>query len=333
MDLIDRYLDSVRFFLPRAQRDDILDELRDLLMTRREAKEAELGRTLSRKEDEALLQAFGHPLAVAARYGSQQYLVGPELYPVYAFVVKLVLACVALGAVIAGLVNGITVDAGRGIAAGFGVIWTGSFVAVGAVTVIFASLQRTGAGHRIVGRWSVSDLPSLDLARRRKARPQWYEHVAGIVVQTIFILWWVGIIQWWAPVIPVSGDVSGTLHFAFAPALQVLYYPVLAAAAGAIAVNALKLVSETRAIAYGVDMVVQVALITLAGYALHVAPRVLVTGVGLPPLVAAKVAYGVNIGAEVTLIIIICTAALALALDGWRLFRALPPARRAANGA
>jgi len=40
MDLIDRYLDTVRLFLPRDQRDDITAELRDVLLTRREEKEA-----------------------------------------------------------------------------------------------------------------------------------------------------------------------------------------------------------------------------------------------------------------------------------------------------
>ncbi|HEX3916892.1 MAG TPA: hypothetical protein VHW60_06100 [Caulobacteraceae bacterium] len=331
MDLIERYLDAVRFFLSRAQRDDILDELRDLLMTRREAREAELGRPLNRMEDEALLQAFGHPLAVAARYGAQQYLIGPELYPIYAFVVKVVLACVALGAVIAGIVGAAIGGLGHGVGVTMSVIWTGLFVSVGAVTVVFATAQRTGAGRRMLSRWSVADLPSLTRRRRRKSQPQWYENVAGIVVQTIFILWWVGLIQLWRPDIPVTG--GGTLHFAFAPALQVLYYPVLAAAAGAIAVNGLKLASETRPIGHVLDMMVQVALVALAGYALHTTPQVLVTGVGLPPLVAAKVAYGVGIGAEVTLIVIICSAVLSLGLDGWRLFRALPTTRRATNGA
>ena len=41
MDLIERYLDAVRLFLPRDQRDDITAELRDVLLTRREEKEAE----------------------------------------------------------------------------------------------------------------------------------------------------------------------------------------------------------------------------------------------------------------------------------------------------
>ena len=71
MDLIDRYLDTVRLFLPRDQRDDITAELRDVLMTRaRGEARPTLGRPLTRKEDEELLRDFGHPLVVAARYGA-----------------------------------------------------------------------------------------------------------------------------------------------------------------------------------------------------------------------------------------------------------------------
>ena len=105
MDLIDRYLDTVRLLLPGGERDDITAELRDLLMSRREEREATLGRPLTRNEDEDLLRAFGNPVVVAARYGRQRYLIGPELYPVYAFVVGLVLACIALAATIAGVVS------------------------------------------------------------------------------------------------------------------------------------------------------------------------------------------------------------------------------------
>ena len=148
MDLIDRYLDAVRLFLPRGQRDDITAELRDVLMTRREEREAELGRPLTRKEDEALLHDYGHPLMVAARYGRQQYLIGPELYPVYAFVVPSCWPRSAWLAAITGVVA--ATSRRRRCRRGFGVAMLTSpgpaaSPSIGAVTVIFALLQRTGA--------------------------------------------------------------------------------------------------------------------------------------------------------------------------------------------
>ena len=84
---------------------DITAELREALLSRREDKEAETGHPLTRGEEEDLLRAFGHPLVVAARYGRQHYLVGPELYPLYVFALKILLAIIAGSAVITGIVN------------------------------------------------------------------------------------------------------------------------------------------------------------------------------------------------------------------------------------
>jgi hypothetical protein len=145
MDLIDRYLAAVRLLLPvGAQRDDIIAELRDGLMARREDREADLGRPLTRAEDEALLRDFGNPLVVAGRYSREQYLIGPELYAVYWFVVKIVLAAVIGSALITGVVTATVADGDPTLALrqAISIAWTGAFASVGAVTVVFAVLQR-----------------------------------------------------------------------------------------------------------------------------------------------------------------------------------------------
>ncbi|HLY78570.1 MAG TPA: hypothetical protein VKQ70_04305 [Caulobacteraceae bacterium] len=335
MDLLERYLDTVRLFLPLAQRDDIAAELRDVLLTRCEEREAELGRPLNRAEQEAVLKGFGHPLVVAARYGRQQYLIGPDLYPAYRFVVLLVLGVLAFSAAVAG---GVQTAAGIGGAfAGLGtalkIIWEGAFVAIGAVTFTFAALQRTGVGQRMLRDWSVAELPHLSLRRRRE---RWFEPLAGMVVLTIVLLWWVGLIQGWPPAIPVKP--GGVIHLAFAPQLHDLYFPVLALLAGGIAVDGLKLAGrETRAIALSLDIVLQAAMIAVVGLALHAGHWVVVTGEGVPAQALAATGYGVEIGAKVTLIVWICAGVLAVVLNAWRLLRPEPEkgpqARHAANGA
>ena len=50
MDLVERYLAAVARELPEAQRDDIVAELRDILLSQFEEKEAELGRPLERPQ-------------------------------------------------------------------------------------------------------------------------------------------------------------------------------------------------------------------------------------------------------------------------------------------
>ena len=324
MDLIERYLSAVRMLLPAGQRDDIAAELRDVLMNRREEKAAELGRPLTRPEDEALLKDFGNPLAVAARYGRQQYLIGPELYPVYLLVLKIVLAVIAGSALITGVVNGVLAhgDPGPAIVAALGVAWTGSFAAVGSVTVVFAILERSNVRRKFLDNWNPRDLPRLPPRRRRAT---WVDHVAGIVVNIIFILWWTRAIQLWQPNIPLKAGHS--LNVDLAPIWQGLYWPVLGVSAGVIAVHALKLLSPApKRAAYALDILLQIAVLVVAGLALRAGTWVLVSGHGLTGAQLADVTLGVNIGAQVTLIVIVIVAAFTIAYDLWRLWRPEPDA-------
>ena len=75
-DMIDRYLEAVAAQLPVEEREDIIAELRDLILSRVEAKEETLDRALTDDEREAILKAIGHPLVVAARYRAPE---GPPL--------------------------------------------------------------------------------------------------------------------------------------------------------------------------------------------------------------------------------------------------------------
>src|SRR5271154_5747200 len=88
MELLDRYLESVRKYLPWQRQDDIIAELRANLESQLEDKEAELGRPLTTAEAEAWLKQIGPPIQVAARYQPQQYLIGPSLFPIYLYVLK-----------------------------------------------------------------------------------------------------------------------------------------------------------------------------------------------------------------------------------------------------
>src|SRR5664279_664095 len=96
MELIDRYLQAVKFALPKAQRDDVLRELSDEILSQVEEKEAALGRPLTDDEQVAMLRQIGHPALVAGRYRQQQYLIGPVVFPIYRIVLKWVLVAVVL---------------------------------------------------------------------------------------------------------------------------------------------------------------------------------------------------------------------------------------------
>jgi len=81
MDLLERYLQAVRTYLPKSQQDDILKELGENLRAQMEDKETELGRPLNEDEAAAILKKHGHPMFVAARYRQTRHLIGSTLFP------------------------------------------------------------------------------------------------------------------------------------------------------------------------------------------------------------------------------------------------------------
>lgn len=161
MDLIERYLANVRVLLPKSQRDDIIAELRDVLRGSREEEAAKLGHSLSEAEEESLLREFGHPILVAGRYRPQQYLIGPDLYPVYSFVLKLVLAIIAAAALLVGIVGTVASigTPGGALRLALSIAWGGFFNALGYITLIFAGLQRYSKPLRLLTDWRARDLP------------------------------------------------------------------------------------------------------------------------------------------------------------------------------
>src|SRR5580700_8076156 len=91
-ELIDRYLQAVRFWLPKTRRqDDLLAELGEDLRSQVEDKEGELGHPLDNAEVAAIRRRCGSPMMVAGRLGPQFHLIGPALFPIYVFVLKMVL--------------------------------------------------------------------------------------------------------------------------------------------------------------------------------------------------------------------------------------------------
>jgi len=95
MEIVDRYLKSVKSCLPAAQADDIIKELSENISSQIEDMEGQLNRPLAEPEVEAILKQHGHPLVVASRYRQEQrsvsfgrQIIGPALFPFYIRVLK-----------------------------------------------------------------------------------------------------------------------------------------------------------------------------------------------------------------------------------------------------
>ncbi len=185
MELLDRYLQSVKKHLPWERQDDIIAELRANLEAQLEDKEAELGRPLTKEEAEQWIKQLGSPIQVAARYQRQQYLIGPRVFPTYAYILRLVLTWATLIYVIANAVTiAVSNQGGEAIlraALRLPWIW---FLNAAIVTLIFAVIEQTGAHfpekldkfgpltEPMTAQWSPLDLPPVAAEQPDWAKPR-----------------------------------------------------------------------------------------------------------------------------------------------------------------
>src|SRR5215471_7787402 len=83
MDWTERYLQAVKFALPKSQQEDITRELRDSILSQIEERESALGRALTEDEQLELLKKLGSPTQLASRYSSPRALIGTAVLPIY----------------------------------------------------------------------------------------------------------------------------------------------------------------------------------------------------------------------------------------------------------
>jgi len=226
MELLDRYLQAVRFWLPRKQQDDIIAELGDDLRSQIEEREASLGRPLNEDELVALLKQAGHPLWVAGRYQKQQALIGPVLFPLYSFVLKIV----ALGYLVPWFLVWIVltvfmpshraVNPALALIGRWGSLWTNTIIIFGSVTLAFAILERVQSAVSALQQWDPRKLPRMARPKDRVSR---VESVFGLVFSIVFIVWWLSLSRYGHV---IFGPIAS--FFSLNPALRAWYLPVLA---------------------------------------------------------------------------------------------------------
>lgn len=277
MDVIERYLEAVAAQLSVEDREDIVAELRDLILSRVEAREEELGRALSDDEKEAILHEIGHPLVVAARYRKgPDSLIGPELFPYWLFGAKAGLIVIAGLQALVLLLRVMTdpVDFGQAIAQAFHGFFSGGLTLLGALTLAGAVMEHYGIKPAWLTKWRVRALPAFGLADpaawgaamgsgARTARAGVKAaakassdgtRVWGLRVQTgpaaealwsligggIFVLWWIGALH--IAGLNNFGMRGGDVVVTAAPIWSVLFAPILAWAVAGIAVDATGLI-------------------------------------------------------------------------------------------
>ncbi len=201
MDLLRRYLQAVGTYLPKSQQDDILKELGENLRSQMEDKEAELGRPLNEDEVAAILKKHGHPMFVAAHYRQTRHLIGSTLFPVYWFVMKIILGIVGFGYSVSALV---LIAQGKGILEVLGTIFSyaGAVLPTFAwVTIIFAVLDIGNNKFHLLekvtresnDKFDPRTLPALRPASDSPDSKPIPRHKTAVELffSVAFLLWWI----------------------------------------------------------------------------------------------------------------------------------------------
>lgn len=212
--LVDHYLLQLKSFLPAKQRDDIAAEIAESIRASADERERELGRALSDDETRAVLAGFGHPLLVAGRYLPRQYLIGPDVFALYWYVLQAVLSVVAVIGIALAVVNVFLNPHAGGSA--LGVLWDFVGLGIGAaaiVTLVFAMLDQPPVRPALLEALTARDM-RLDLFGVRAASlapiPR-SETIREIALTTIFLLWWLGWLVFpntWRDGIPITLSAS-----------------------------------------------------------------------------------------------------------------------------
>lgn len=146
-EMIESYVYHIGQELPRKQRADIENEIRSSLEDMLESRSQEEGRPVDEEMVVGALKEFGSPEKVARSYQEPHYLIGPQLFPLFWLVIRIVfavlgvLALVRLGFMFSqpGIaLNNLPPLLLKTIAE----IFTGLFIAAGNIVLVFAILER-----------------------------------------------------------------------------------------------------------------------------------------------------------------------------------------------
>jgi hypothetical protein len=315
MDLLNRYLQAVKFWLPSSQQDDIAAELSEDIRSQIEEREAALGRKLNDGHLEQILKQRGRPLLVAEKYLPQKSLIGPVLFPAYRFVLKLVLLCYLVPWV--GVWIGLVVVNPAYRAHHFGaaatgdayVLWVNAIVVFAVVTIVFAVLERV-KDKSFLTDWNPRQLPPVRDTQRIPRLGSALEVILGV----FFGVWWLKIL--WNLNVFDAGNVRVTL----APAWRGFFWAFLLLWAINTALSATNFVRPywtrfRRGVRASSNFVSAGVLVLLV----KVQPAVIATFPAMPDGKSAEVTKFLNLSLEMSFTVAAVVLVVVGSLDIWRI--------------
>ena len=318
MDLVDRYLQAVKFWLPKQQKQDIIAELSEDLRSQIEDRERELGRKLNDSELAGLLKQRGRPLVVANRFLPQESLIGPVLFPIYLLVLKIVALFYMLpwALVWIGIAVSRAAHSGQSLIASLGAFWTAfwpmAFFMIGGVTIVFAVLERAQYKSRFLEEWDPRKLPPVRDPNRIPRANSFIEVTANLV----FCTWLIGG-MWYQTVLHFSG-----LTVTLAPAWRYFFWGFLALSTANMAASGINLIRPywtwiRATIRLASDCIGSVLFCWLMKADIIFAINV----VNVAPEKTAQVAHAINWWSEKLFPFAIIVCVIIASVDAYRIFR------------
>jgi hypothetical protein len=183
-DMLARYLQAVGFWLPPATKQDILAEISEDLHSQIDDRAGSLGRPLNEAEVAEILKQRGRPVVVAGTFLPQRQLIGPVMFPIYVFVLKIVALCYFLPWFLVWL-GYVIFDPSFGGLHKLGMFWSLVWTAFGIITFIFAILDRTSNRSKFVSDWDPRKLPKASHKQPSRKR----RDIGAIVFGILYLGW------------------------------------------------------------------------------------------------------------------------------------------------
>ena len=188
MEFVELYVGEVGRRLPEKTRQDIEQEIRSMIEDMLADESKKLGRPVDDEMVVAVLKRLGSPEKMAASYLPPRYLIGPDLYPTFILVTRVVMTVILVIGVIGlgislGVSNLIATQIGQKVFQAAGDLINSVLAAFGWIVITFAAIQWVIKEKNIKVKqleWEPSKLKNVRTGKEEKFNP------AGLVTEIVF---------------------------------------------------------------------------------------------------------------------------------------------------
>jgi hypothetical protein len=298
-DLLDRYLHAVKFWLPKAQQEDIAAELAEDLHSQIEEREATLGRRLDDEEVAQILKERGAPMKVASGYLPQARLIDPAMVALYRLVLKIVLLWVLAPLFAMTFIGTLLASAHPvgALALFWGIAFRTGFMVVGMVTTAFVLLDRYHGKIKWFDDWDPRKLPRVPASSETSSR---WKHLSGFLSGLFGAICWIYLMPQ-----RTEFDLTEGFRIVLGPVWKYAYWPVLGLTLAGAAVDLIGFLRPSwTQFRWRARVAIDASILAVLAVLLKTGDWVTITAPNLPAGDLAKAMVWLNASIEISLIVV-----------------------------